>query len=63
MVYLFESNPAGTRVIQQSEAEPNGLVMNVMFAVMSRSMRKSSCDAQSKELNSLKAFCEGSDPA
>ena len=63
VVYLFESTTAGTRVIQQSEVKPNGLVMKVMFAVVGRFMRKSSCDAQSTELNSLKAFCESSDPA
>lgn len=63
VIYLFESTPTGTRVTQQSEAKPNGLLMKVMFGLMSRFMRKSSCEAQSNELNSLKAFCEGSAPA
>lgn len=63
VTYLFEPTSSGTRVTQYSEAKPNGLVMKLMFGVMAPFMRKSSCDAQSKELNSLKAFCEGSGAA
>jgi hypothetical protein len=58
VTYLFEPTSTGTRVTQHSEALPNGLFMKLMFGVMGRFMRKSSCDAQLKELNSLKAFCE-----
>lgn len=56
--YQFEDLGGRTRVTQTSFVKPNGIVMNVMFLVMSPFMKKSSCDAVQKELDSLKVHAE-----
>jgi hypothetical protein len=56
--YAFEDLGNGeTHVSIESSAHPKG-IFKVIFFFMSFLMRKSTCDAQNKEFESLKAFCE-----
>lgn len=57
-LYLFEDLSGRTRVTQVSVVRPKGLMMKLMFAVIGPFMKKSSCDAVSKELQSLKQHME-----
>ena len=57
VLYLFEATATGTRMTQMSEVKPKGIT-KVIMALVGLAMRKSSCEAQQKELNGLKAFCE-----
>ena len=58
-IYKFRSMTTGAEKGTPQFAQKN----DPRVTRVGRFMRKSSCDAQSKELNSLKAFCESSDPA
>ena len=57
-LYLFEDLSGRTRVTQVSVVRPKGLMMKLMFAIIGPFMKKSSCDAVSKELQSLKQHME-----
>lgn len=56
--YRFEDLSGRTRVTQVSTVHPKG-VFKVMFALFGWMMRKSSCEAQARELASLKQLAEG----
>ncbi len=55
--YAFERVDGGTRVTQWSNVKGKGF-FKVMLLTMGWLMKKSSCDALQKELESLKLFCE-----
>ena len=55
--YTFEDLDGQTRVTQVSHVQGKGLY-KFFFACFGWMMRKSSCNAVSKELASLKAYCE-----
>ena len=55
--YRFEDLGGRTRVTQVSHVQGKGL-MRLMLGCCGWMMKKSSCDAAQKELDSLKQFCE-----
>lgn len=57
VAYLFEDLSGRTRVTQVSDIAPKGF-LKVIFVLFGWMMKKSSCRALEKELNSLKSFCE-----
>ncbi len=58
--YFFEKlAEQSTRVTHHSVVKPKGF-MRVMFFLLGWLMKKSGCDAQQIELESLKAYCESS---
>lgn len=62
--YAFESLDDGmrTRVTTDSDVYGKGF-FKVMFALCGWMMKKSTCDAGMKELESLKRLCEADDPS
>lgn len=58
VLYEFEDLGGATRVTQHSTVQGKGL-WKVLLALTGWMMKKSSCDAQQEELESLKAYCEG----
>lgn len=56
--YTFEDLGGRTRVTQASRVFPKGLMMKAFFFVASPFMKKGSCAALQKELNSLKQHAE-----
>lgn len=57
--YLFEEVDHGcTRLTQNSEVFPKGMLMKIMFTLMSPFMKKSGCNALQQELQSLKHHLE-----
>lgn len=62
-VYQFEKlSEDETRVTQTSRVTPKGF-LKVFFLLFGWLMKKSSCKATQKELESLKAFCESQSSA
>lgn len=59
--YTFEDIEGHTRVTQDSRVYPKGM-LKVFFGLFGWLMRKGSCQAQRKELASLKEFCERDAP-
>ena len=59
--YVFEDLGGRTRVSVSSVVTGKGL-FKLMLAVMGVFFRKSGCDAQSRELESLKSYCETGQP-
>ncbi|MDP6538334.1 MAG: hypothetical protein QF903_04395 [Planctomycetota bacterium] len=57
--YTFEQVEGGTRVTQHSIVRGKD-VTKLMFFLFGWLMRRSGCDAQRKELEGLKRFCEAS---
>lgn len=57
VLYTFHETMTGTRVTQMSHARGNGL-FRIILPVMGLMMKKSACDAQRRELDALKAFCD-----
>lgn len=58
--YLFEEVGTNcTRVTQNSEVFPKGILMKIMFTLMGPFMKKSGCNALKQELQSLKDYVEG----
>lgn len=56
--YRFEDLGGRTRVTQKSTVHPKG-GLKVLFALFGWMMRKSNCEAQARELESLKRLAEG----
>ncbi|MFG0297665.1 MAG: SRPBCC family protein [Maioricimonas sp. JB045] len=56
-VYMFEDLGGQTRVTQHSVVDGKGF-FKVMFALFGWAMKKASCGATQRELESLKAYCE-----
>lgn len=56
--YAFERLDGTTRVTQTSVARPKGIMTRMFFFCMGWLMKKGSCDALEKELQSLKQHAE-----
>lgn len=56
--YTFERLENRTRVTQTSVVHPKGLMTRLLFFCIGWMMKKGSCDALAKELNSLKQHAE-----
>ena len=56
--YAFEDLGGSTRVTQVSAVKPKSLAMKVVFGCFGWLMKKSSCDAAMKEMESLKRHLE-----
>ncbi|MDF1798451.1 MAG: hypothetical protein P1V81_04695 [Planctomycetota bacterium] len=61
-LYLFEDLGGRTRVTQEAQVNGKGF-MKLMILFMGLFMKKSSCEAMQKELESLKRHCEARIPA
>lgn len=57
VLYTFHETMTGTRVTQMSHAQGKGL-FRIMLPLMGWMMKKSTCEAQRRELDSLKAYCD-----
>jgi len=62
VIYHFEDLGGRTRVTQEAEVTGKGF-FKIVFALAGWMFKKSSCDAQNNELESLKRYCEEKIPA
>ncbi len=62
VAYDFDELEGGTRVTQTSEVKPKGF-FKVLFFLMKPLIKRQGCDAQTKELDAMRAYCEREIPA